>query len=390
MKIAIVGQSYGHSINGAAVFSQRLAEGLAGAGQDVAVYAPSLHGHAEAAYEAGVVLHEVGSFSLAPFYPEVHIPVFNRTQLADLLDDARPDVIHIQDHYPLSIAALRESRRRGIPCLATNHFLPANLIRQVSMFRPLKPIVEAVLWRSIRRAMNRADLVTTPSRFGMRMLLQHRVERPVQAVSCGVDRTHFKPLPGVQRERVLEKYGLDPGRFVLLYVGRIDEDKELEQAIDAMKYVKDSSILLALAGHGHARRALQQQAGEEALNDAVRFLGFIPASDLVPLLNCVDAFIMPSDIELLSIATLEAMSCGLPVIGADAGALPELVRDGYNGHLFQPGNPVDLARAVHKLSDDREDLPALSAHSLEVAAEHDLGRVITTYLELYERLVHPA
>jgi len=390
MKIAIIGQSYGHSINGAAVFSQRLAEGLAGAGQDVMVFAPSLQGHAEAAHEAGVIIHEVSSFSLAPFYPEVHIPIFNRTQLAELFAETRPDVIHIQDHYPLSIAAQREARRRGIPCLATNHFLPANLIRQVSMFRPLKPVVEALLWRSIRRAMNRAELVTTPSQFGKRMLQQHRVERPVQAVSCGVDRARFKPLPGVERNRLRQMYGLDAGRFVLLYVGRIDEDKELDQAIVAMRSLKDSPVVLAIAGHGHARHTLEMQARKAGLADAVHFLGFIPASDLVPLLNGVDAFIMPSDIELLSIATLEAMSCGLPVIGADAGALPELVREGYNGHLFQPGNPVDLARAVHKLVDERENLAALSAHSLQIAAEHDLGKVIKAYLELYDRLVQPA
>ncbi|MEJ2011793.1 MAG: glycosyltransferase [Anaerolineales bacterium] len=251
MKIVMIGQTYGHNVNGAAVFSQRLAEGLAGAGQDVSVFTPSLRGHAEAAHEAGVMIHEVISFSLAPFYPEVHIPIFNQTQLADLFDDIRPDVVHIQDHYPLSAAGLREARARGIPCLATNHFLPANLIRQVSIFKPFRAIAEAILWRSIRRVLNRANLVTTPSQFGVRMLLQHRIKTPVQALSCGVDRARFKPLEGHDRKRTLEKHGLDPERFILLYVGRIDEDKELEQAIEAMKYLNGAPVQLALAGHGH-------------------------------------------------------------------------------------------------------------------------------------------
>jgi 1,2-diacylglycerol 3-alpha-glucosyltransferase len=388
MKIAIIGQTYGHNVNGAAVFSKRLAEGLSGAGQEVSVFTPSLLGHAEAAHEAGVTIHEVTSFSLAPFYPEVHIPVFNRAQIGDLLDDVRPDVVHIQDHYPLSTAGLREARARGIPCLATNHFLPPNLIRQVSIFKPFRGLAEAILWRSIRRVMNRADLVTTPSRFGMRMLVQHRVKRPVQAVSCGVDRTRFKPLQGHDRRRTLEKYGLDPEHFVLLYVGRIDEDKELEQAIEAMKYLTGSGVQLALAGHGHVQRALRQQARQEGALDFIRFPGFIPATDLVPLLNSADAFIMPSDIELLSIATLEAMACGLPVIGADAGALPELVRDGVNGYLFQPGDPTSLARAVRKLTENRRALADFSAHSLQIAAEHDLRDVISDYLLLYEELTH--
>jgi 1,2-diacylglycerol 3-alpha-glucosyltransferase len=390
MKIVMIGQTYGHNVNGAAVFSQRLAEGLAGAGQDVSVFTPSLRGHAEAAHEAGVMIHEVISFSLAPFYPEVHIPIFNRTQLADLFDDIRPDVVHIQDHYPLSAAGLREARARGIPCLATNHFLPANLIRQVSIFKPFRAIAEAILWRSIRRVLNRANLVTTPSQFGVRMLLQHRIKTPVQALSCGVDRTRFKPLAGHDRKRTLEKHDLDPERFILLYVGRIDEDKELEQAIEAMKYLNGAPVQLALAGHGHVQRSLKQQASQDGTMDSIRFTGFIPSRDLVPLLNSADAFIMPSDIELLSIATLEAMACGLPVIGANAGALPELIRDGYNGYLFQSGDPTSLARAVRKLSEDRRTLADFSANSLQIAAEHDLGRVISDYLQLYEELSHEA
>ncbi|MEJ2011792.1 MAG: glycosyltransferase [Anaerolineales bacterium] len=107
-------------------------------------------------------------------------------------------------------------------------------------------------------------------------------------------------------------------------------------------------------------------------------------------MNSADAFIMPSDIELLSIATLEAMACGLPVIGANAGALPELIRDGYNGYLFQSGDPTSLARAVRKLSEDRRTLADFSANSLQIAAEHDLGRVISDYLQLYEELSHEA
>jgi glycosyltransferase involved in cell wall biosynthesis len=155
-----------------------------------------------------------------------------------------------------------------------------------------------------------------------------------------------------------------------------------------MKYLTGSGVQLALAGHGHVQRALRQQARQEGALDFIRFPGFIPATDLVPLLNSADAFIMPSDIELLSIATLEAMACGLPVIGADAGALPELVRDGVNGYLFQPGDPTSLARAVRKLAENRRALADFSAHSLQIAAEHDLRDVISDYLLLYEELTH--
>jgi len=99
---------------------------------------------------------------------------------------------------------------------------------------------------------------------------------------------------------------------------------------------------------------------------------------------------MPSEAELLSIATLEAMACGRPVLAAAAMALPELVSDNVNGYLFQPGDPADAARCLALLADHPERWPEMGKASLEKVQQHSLDRGLAQYEELYRSVLTDA
>jgi 1,2-diacylglycerol 3-alpha-glucosyltransferase len=99
---------------------------------------------------------------------------------------------------------------------------------------------------------------------------------------------------------------------------------------------------------------------------------------------------MPSDAELQSIATLEAMATGRPILAANARALPELVQPGVNGYLFEHGDPENAARAIAKLVDQRDDWAAMGAASREIALPHNLANTIHRYEELYSTLLDGA
>ena len=96
---------------------------------------------------------------------------------------------------------------------------------------------------------------------------------------------------------------------------------------------------------------------------------------------------MPGDVESLSIATLEAMSCGKPVIAANAMALPELVSVGHNGLLFKPRNFVDLGQKIDQLCTMKKCWPKMGANSLEKVQEHDLKLTIKQYQNLYQQMI---
>jgi glycosyltransferase involved in cell wall biosynthesis len=132
------------------------------------------------------------------------------------------------------------------------------------------------------------------------------------------------------------------------------------------------------------RDSLIEMVFDLGLGDRVAFPGYIPSDDLPVLLNSVDAFIMPSAAELQSIATLEAMSCGRPILAANARALPELVEHGVNGYLFSPHNEVNLHDTIRHFLARRSRWPDMGEASLEKAQPHQLQRTIVRYVEWYE------
>ncbi len=121
------------------------------------------------------------------------------------------------------------------------------------------------------------------------------------------------------------------------------------------------------------------------MQNRIIFTGFVPAKDLVNLLNSVDYFCMPGDTELQSIATLEAAACGRPVLAADA--LPELVKHKRNGYLFDSGDVQDAAAGIEWLADHHDRWEEMSAASLQIAARHDLKNTIQHYEQVYQPLV---
>src|SRR5947208_3575874 len=113
-----------------------------------------------------------------------------------------------------------------------------------------------------------------------------------------------------------------------------------------------SNAHIALAGAGPLESDLREQAECLNLGDRVSFLGFVRDADLLALRHSSDVFAIPSEAELQSLSTMEAMACGLPIVAANSYALPELVHRGENGYLFQPGNSDELAGSIDKLLGD--------------------------------------
>ena len=120
------------------------------------------------------------------------------------------------------------------------------------------------------------------------------------------------------------------------------------------------------------------------LGDYVHFLGFVPEDDLPALYRHSDIFAIASDVEVQSIPTLQAAATGLPIMAADAAALPELVQDSMNGHLVRPDDPTALAAAIGNILDDPELAERLGQESLEVGRRHAEKETFDAYENLYE------
>ncbi len=385
MKILLAGQAFYQHNNGQAVFTINLAEGLAAAGHSVLVLTPSETGQAYRRQQQGVTLQTVPALHLQH---NANITAFSDRLVAQTGATFAPDVVHIQDHYFLSRSVLRMVRRPSLKYIGTNHFLPANLTDNFALPAWLRPPLQAWLWRNMLAVYNRLDGVTTPTATAVAILKQAGLRVPVQAISCGVDRWEFRPRPDLDRTAMRRKYGLQPHKTLLIYVGRVDYEKCLDTVIQALATLGRDDLQLAIAGTGRDAHNLQALCAELGLGERVVFTGFVPAADLPLLLNSADAFIMPSHAELQSIATLEAMASGLPVLAANACALPELVTPAVNGDLFAPRDVADTARAIITLLQSQAQWATFGAASLAKVATHTRQNTIQQYLDWYRLLRH--
>jgi len=357
LKVLIAGQTFGPR-NGPGVFTRNLASSLAAAGHDVTVAVPAQP--VEAA--TTIRIAHVRSISLAPLYPEVYVSIGSRSAARRLLQDVQPDIVHLQDHYPLCRALLRAA---AVPVVVSNHFVPENIGEQtwLGRFRAFNRFS----WRLALDVLNGADAVTAPTRTAAEMLVRNGVTPPVRAISCGVDTKRFAPDPSVVRSD-------DTG----VYVGRLDRDKDVMTLVEAIALTPNARLVIA--GRGRDERRLRRAASER-----ITFAGFVSDDDLPRLLRSSSFFAIAGRAELQSIATLEAMACGLPVVAADALALPELVTSGVNGQLFRPGDARDAARAIGSLLGG--DWNVMSRASRERAGRHDISATVAAYEQLYAELI---
>ena len=389
MKIALVSQTFDLHTNGQGVFVVRLARGLVQAGHDVLVIRPSERGAPYRERVNGLTAVGVHAVGLAPFYRGVFVTPFPEREVQQLLLSFQPHVVHIHDHYPLCSSAARIAQRCGITLVGTNNFLPDNITLNVALFRAFRGPVNRLLWRMVLRVFNRTDVTVAATPTAAATFRARGFQVPVKAISCGVDLDRFHPNPTVDVLAMRQRYALDPNRIVFLYVGRLEKEKRLDLLLRAFARAADPALQLAIAGRGLQSKALRALAHRLELDDRVVFTGFVPDEDLPALLNSVNYFVMPGDTELQSLATLEAVASGLPVLASSARALPELVRHQRSGYLFRAGHLEDLTLGIHWLAERLVNWRVMSAASLRVAQPHALQNTITQYVDLYRSVFEP-
>jgi glycosyltransferase involved in cell wall biosynthesis len=258
--------------------------------------------------------------------------------------------------------------------LATNHVMPENLLRYSLLPKFLHKLAMSIFWFDAGRRLRKMDAVTTPTRRAAELLETAAHLDDVLAISCGIDASKFANQTPTQNK--------EP---VALFLGRLDDEKRINILLDAVAKLPDHPRLqVELVGDGGERDQLAKQAAQLGISERVHFLGHVSDDELAGIYERCTVFVMPSIAELQSIATMEAMASGRPVIGADAMALPHLVHDGDNGYLFEPNNSDDLASKLRLvLEADKTELERLSENSLHLIQSHDIERTLKIFEDLY-------
>lgn len=371
--------TFAPDINGAARFAERLAAGLSARGHDVHVMAPNTrYRKAAPAIEiiegVPVTVHRLPSVRWPPHdWLRFVWPWRSKHYAREVLDSVRPDVVHIQSHIVIGRGLAREARKRGIPIVATNHVMAENILD----FTTLPPLLDKVFvraaWADAQRTFGMTRAVTTPTRKAADFLEATIDIHDVIPVSCGIDRRNYTP----------DLTPRDANR--ILFVGRLTTEKGIDVVLRALAKLDPAlNATFDIVGGGDQRRNLEQLAEQLGVGDRVTFHGHASEEDLRALYTRASVFAIASIAELQSIATMEAMASGLPIVAADAVALPHLVHDGENGYLFEPGNVDQLAaRLTDVLTASPEERLRMQQASLDGVIVHDIERTLDTFEALY-------
>jgi 1,2-diacylglycerol 3-alpha-glucosyltransferase len=386
LRILIASQVYSDG-NGQGGFALRLAENLAKQGHIVKVLAPSDRLTSYSVMVNGVQVENVAAVHLSLIHPAIHVTLWPSVRVKKVFKEFTPDIVHIQDHYFLCHAVVRETRKHHIPLIGTNHFLPENLLPFLIRSPRLRNLAGRVLWKIMLSTFNQVDAATTPSHAAAEILRNQNVRFPVQAISNGVDTERFAFDPKVDRRGIRRKYGLALDKTIFIYVGRLDGEKRVDILVEAVSKLQQTNFQLVIAGDGLQAKALRRQARRLGVEERIIFLGYVPAEDLPALYMSSDIFVMPSTAELQSIATLEAMGCGKPVLAANARALPELVEHGVNGYLFESDNAADAAHWMNEFLEKPEQWTAMGQAGIKRSQSHSLDNTVHAYEEYYQTVI---
>lgn len=385
MKIITVLDSYPPDLNGGAYFTHRLASSLQNNGHQVLVICPSRSRHQHYTQYEEVPLYGVRSWPI-PFYKNFRVcwPFFIKRGILKAINDFKPDVIHIQGKFILGGICYRAGKKSGIPMLATNHFMPENFFHYTRLPKRFEPWFNRICWRIVLDMLSNVDAVTTPTETAAKLLKNLHLKKEVHTISCGVDLQKFRP--NQECDTLRQRFSI-PSKPTVLYTGRLDKEKNLPLLIRAFNLARQQvDAHLVLTGRGTERTTLEGLAEHLGIREHITFTDYLPDAEYPKIHGLATCFVNACPVELQSIVALEAIASGLPLIGINAMALPELIRHGVNGYIFSPNDVYALAQYLIEVLKDPEKSKQMGLESRKIAEQHDIKRTVARYENLYKEI----
>lgn len=362
LRLAVVTETWPPEVNGVALTLARLVQGLCERNHQVQLVRPRQALHDRGSSESG--FEEVLMRGMPiPRYPQLKLGLPARKALLSAWAVHRPDLVHIATEGPLGWSALQAARQLKLPVTSDFRTNFHSYSQHYGLGWLRKPIVAYM-----RKFHNLTQCTMVPTRALCAELISNGFEN-IQVVARGVDTQLFQP--GRRSAELRVHWGADEASLVLLVVGRLAAEKNLEIAIrayDAMRLVHPD-VRLVFVGDGPQRDALRQRCP-----DAV-FAGQRAQQELAVFYASADLCLFPSLTETFGNVTLEALSSGRPVLAFDTAAAGEWVVHGVNGWLVPPGDAEAFVACARGLALQPEQVEAASTRAREHVARLDWQQI---------------
>jgi N-acetyl-alpha-D-glucosaminyl L-malate synthase BshA len=324
-------------------------------------------------FQQNICFHEVDVTS----YPLFEFPPHDLALAVKMVEAVREhgiELFHVHYAIPHAIAGILAQQMLGDGAprmLTTLHGTDITIVGQDHSF-----------FEITRFGIERSDGVTAVSEFLRRMTLEEfQITRHIDVVPNFVDLEQYSIEKG-------DRSGIaDRGQRLLLHVSNFRPVKRPLDTVRIFERVsREVDAVLLMVGEGPERSSAQALARRLGLLDRMRFLGM--QQDIAEIAAMADVFLLPSELESFGLSALEAMACGVPVIGSDAGGLPEVVRHAESGYLLPVGDVEGMAaRTIEILKDDERRRAMGEAARHRVESLFDADRVVSQYEAAYARVL---
>jgi 1,2-diacylglycerol 3-alpha-glucosyltransferase len=380
MRVGIFTESYPPLINGVSTSVQTLIAELERAGHSVCVFTSRYPRYKD---DRPDVYRYLSVNAIVE--PDYYIPIPFSARIKATIPKLGLDIVHSQSPFSLGMIARHIAQQQGLPLVSTNH----TLYTEYAHYMPLLPasLVRYLLVRHMRRYYDSCDHVLAPSELTRHRLIDgYGVTAPVTVVPTGIPAPPYILAKPADTKREL---GLPPDARLLLYVGRLAPEKNLEMLLKAFDQIaaKTEDTYLVVAGSGKSASSLKRFAGHLAHGSRVKFTGFLGRTKLDPLYKASELFLFPSMTETQGLAVGEALAAGTPAIVVNGGGAPEAVRDGVNGYIVEDEPDLMAEQTLCLLADTglRRKMSAQArAGASEMTPDKVAGRIIALYESLLE------
>src|SRR5699024_6272166 len=294
-----------------------------------------------------------------------------------------PDVIHSQQEFTTYVWARRLAERLDVPLVHTYHTIDEDSTHYLS---PSKPMGRTLAAAFSRRMLAPADAVIAPTAKVRTMLRSYGVASDIHVCPTGLDLTRYRPArtwdEQVEAERLRHQLQIAPGQRILLSLGRLAREKNIEELIDLLETLNDPRLTLLIVGDGPHREQLEARAHRSPARERIIFTGSVPPAQATAYYRLADVFVSASRSETQGLTYIEALATRLPALCRRDPSLNEVIIDGVNGWQYE--STKEFRTALDQLGDPsryRQVAAAATTWAHEHASASAFGRQM---LGIYE------
>ncbi len=292
----------------------------------------------------------------------IGIPISpEKTRLIKSLD---LDVIHTHTEFSIGLYGKYFARSLGLPLVHTYHTMYEDYTHYIYTLKPGRELVKGFVKKVMRQYVKDCDMVIAPTKKTKNALRSYGVKNEIRILPTGVDINHFERIPKDDErvKSIMEKYSISKDDYVLLFLGRVSEEKSIDVIFRAVQGVRErkDNIKMLVVGDGPEKAKLELYAEDLGIDDITHFTGLIPHEEVQYYYSAADLFVNASKTETQGLTILEAMASALPIIVYNDSNIEEIVDDNITGRLFNDDDEfeskifeaIDMPEETNRLRDN--------------------------------------